>query len=652
MSFMQKTAFEQIENHQLEKILDEYQQSRYLFKSIRRAVILIFSLIFSVFILNITVGCILYVLNLSSHIMSHSVSGLVISLYLIAFSLGILYRYTYILSNPLALVNELSAQKIDESTEQLTQQKFSIYDLNQQIAQQFSTSTIDIFVVDEASIQCFNFYLNSTVKQIFVSKGMLHHLSQQELYQVLIAQYILILSGEARERSHYFIYLQGYMTTAYYANRLIFKAKQQLALSPYKLQYLIKLYLGWILKSVSWVDACIYHRVQHYLFHQNFSLDYHIAKYNGHYIDVLQRLQLCPDLLPLQRIDLTYLSPLTLFQANHLWLSSPEKHLQRRLARLGYLSLNIDMLDVQQYITPHQAMSRNIKNVYQQSRFLKQKMLKFDYQKNQLYWHDTVENVEMSKQFNPQNRNLDQIRPLNPEIRAKQAQVYLQQIFPTNSHRLHILSYIFELRKVHKPRFIQTKDISAAVTMQLYKADQRLLLEIFEQCCEALTSPPVAIKPYITAWFKTINSEQKIHLLDALMFERVKAKWQLLGKSTPQNLASVMDSVAKLVQAVCYVQPFYIPEYVYQSAYRETFGQLYPIDLSQTVDYHQVFQDLAGLSITDKLTVLNLIDQLLWYHQKITQDAFDIMVLLYWRLGLNHQELQQMLYKRSQIAIW
>lgn len=52
MSFMQKTAFEQIENHQLEKILDEYRQSRHLFKSIYRAIILILSLIFAIFLLK------------------------------------------------------------------------------------------------------------------------------------------------------------------------------------------------------------------------------------------------------------------------------------------------------------------------------------------------------------------------------------------------------------------------------------------------------------------------------------------------------------------------------------------------------------------------------------------------------------------------
>lgn len=648
MSFMQKTAFEQIENHQLEKILDEYQQSRYLFKSIRRAVILIFSLIFSVFILNITVGCILYVLNLSSHIMSHSVSGLVISLYLIAFSLGILYRYTYILKNPLVLVDELSAQKIDESTEQLTQQNFSIYDLNQHIAQQFSTSTIDIFVVDEASIQCFNFYLNYEVKQIFVSKGMLHHLSQQELYQVLIAQYILILSGEARECSHYFICLQGYMMTTYYANRLIFIASNKRSTSS-KIKYNVQFYIGWILKALSIVDAWIYQRVQHYLFHQDFSLDYYITQYSHHYAYALQRMSLYEDLLNLQRIDLTYLSPLAFNQANDFWWSSALQHLKKRLSKLGHWGVNFD---ISYYITDSYHKSVEADAVYQQSLFLRGKLFQFDYQKNQFDWQNPSSQVVMSKQFNPQNRHSDQIRPLNPSIRTQQARAYLKQILPTTSHRLHVLSYIFELRKVHEPSLIQTKDISAAVTMVFYKADQRLLLEMFEQCHMELNIPTIVVKPYILTWSKIIQSDGQIHLLDALMLERVKAKWQLLGKNIPKTLSSVMYSVARLVQAVCYVQPFIISEQVYHLAYKETFDELYPEYLPLEIDYHQVFQDLAGLNVEEKLKVLNLIEQLLWHHQKITQDAYDVIILLYWRLGFNHEQMKQMLYKRSQIAIW
>ncbi|WLF84926.1 hypothetical protein [Moraxella sp. ZY210820] len=650
---MQKLAFKPIENHQLAKILDEYRQSRHLFRSIYRVIVLILSLIFAILCLNLLVGVVLYVLALSSSILWHSVSVLVIGLYLTAFSCGLLYQYYRVAYTSKTLFNDTVAHKISMNHQPLQEQELLLYQLNQHIAQQFSIEEIDVFTLDEESIHSFSFHLEPNVPYILVTRGLLSHFSPQDIYQILVAQYISILSGETRTRSHYFIYLQGYFLTAYYANKLIFKAEYQLKQSSPRLKYRMQFCLGWLLKILSSFDAWLYQRIQCYLFHQDFSLDGCIAQYHHHTICMLQRMQLYPDLLSIQRMDLVYLSPLALFQSYHLWQCSPYQHIQHRLDALRYLSLEMKMQDVKHYILAqrhHQAS--NIQAMYQQSHFLKQRLFKFDYQKNKLYWSHTNVMTVMSKQFNPQNRHIDQIRPLNPEIRTQQAQIYLQQIFPTKAHYLHVLSYIFELRKVHRPSLVQTKDISAAVTMVLYKADQRLLVEIFEQCCDLLTIPTIVAKPYILAWSKTIQSDGEIHLLDALMFERVKAKWQWSCPSQPQTLAGVMGSVAQLVEAVSYVQPFVIPSKVYETAYYETFGELYPPYRKQAMDYHCIFQELSGLTVADKLKVLTLIEQLLWHHQKITQDAFDVIVLLYWRLGFDKEPIQKMLYKRSQIAIW
>lgn len=648
---MQKLAFEQIENHQLEKILDEYRQSRHLFKSIYRAIILILSLIFAIFCLNLFVGIILYTLALSSSILWHSVSVLIIGLYLTAFACGLLYQYYRIAYTSKTLVNDVVARQININHQPLQEQELLLYQLNQYVAQQFSIEEMDVFVLDEESIHSFSFHLEPNTQYIFVTRGLLSHFSPQDIYQILVAQYISILSGETQTRSHYFIYLQGYFATAYYANRLIFKAKQKQSSSNWK--YRIQFYLGWLLKILSSFDIWLYQRVQCYLFHRDFGLDECIAQYHRHTIGMLQRMQLHPDLLSIQRIDLAYLSPLALFQSYHLWNCSVYKHIRHRLDALRHLSLGMKMQDVKHYIlTQRHHQTSHMQKMYQQSCFLANRLFKFDYQKNQLYWSRANTMAVMTKQFNPQNRHIDQIRPLNPDIRTQQAQTYLQQIFPTKAHRLHVLSYIFELRKVHKPSLIETKDISAAVTMVLYKADQRLLLEIFEQCCDLLTIPTIVAKPYILAWSKTIQSDGEIHLLDALMFERVKAKWQWSNPSEPQTLSRVMGSIAQLVEAVSYVQPFNIPRKVYETAYYETFGELYPFYRKHEINYHRIFQELSGLTVADKLKVLTLIEKLLWHHQKITQDAFDIIVLLYWRLGFDKEPIQQMLYKRSQIAIW
>lgn len=650
---MQKLAFKPIENDQLEKILDEYRQSRHLFKSIYRAIILILSLIFAIFCLNLFVGIILYTLALSSSILWHSVSVFVIVLYLTTFGCGLLYQYYRVAYTSKILLNDAVAYKISMNHQPLQEQELLLYQLNQYIAQQFSIKEIDIFALDEESIHSFSFHLEPNTPYIFVTRGLLSYFSPQDIYQILVAQYISILSGETQTRSHYFIYLQGYFSTAYYANKLIFKAEQQFKQSSPRLKYRIQFYLGWLLKILSSFDIWLYQRVQCYLFHQDFSLDECIAQYHRHTICMLQRMRLYPDLLSIQRIDLAYLSPLALFQSYHLWQCSPSQHIQHRLDALRYLSLEMKMQDVKHYILTQRAHQiSNMPMMYRQSRFLKQSLFKFDYQKNQLYWSHQNAMAVMSQQFNPQNRHIDQIRPLNPDIRTQQAQTYLQQIFPTKAHYLHVLSYIFELRKVHEPSLVQTKDISAAVMMVLYKADQRLLLEIFEQCCDLLTIPTIVAKPYIIAWSKTIQSDGEVHLLDVLMFERVKAKWQWSSPSEPQTLARVMGSIAQLVEAVSYVQPFAIPCKVYETAYYETFGELYPPYRKQEMNYHRIFQELSGLTVSDKLKVLTLIEQVLWHHQKITQDAYDVIILLYWRLGLNHEQMKQMLYKRSQIAIW
>lgn len=638
-------------------ILQHYQSTRHSTNSLWRAILFICGLLFALYLLNISVGVVLYALNLSESITWHSASVIVLTLYLIVFMMNILVSHYQFNRHHLALAQWLDAREVKLEQVQLTAQEYLIYQLNQKVAQLFNITPVQLFVVNEQGINSFIYSPKQEQKQLFMTWGMCYHLSNKEIYQVLFAHYIMLLSGEARERSIYFIYLQGYIANHLYASRLMNRAVSNLSQSQYSVQNYIKLYIAGLIKLLSCVDFTLYRFIQAQMFQREHSLDVSIGLYEPNYIDTLLRIRLHQHSLVLKHDYLLGLSPLAFIQSYHGVFCSAYKRLATRIKQLTQYDVTSDALNMQHNI--EQFRKQKIKNIFLISyynRYFKNNLYKFDYQKNKIRWQNVYPLATQHQTSVAYDETMDYIRPLNPYQRQEQAKKYLNQVFPTKVHYIHVISYIFELRKSRSYVQVQKSNISASVVMRFYRAklDGRLLLPMFEQCYQSLNIPQVVVKNHLLHWAEITQKEGRIHILDALMLERVKFYWRIVDEKIPQSLVQIMPEIMQVLDAIALIQPFQIPKAVKDKACRLVFGELFSIDIPrpEVIDYHQIFHKISGLNVQDRLKVLILVEYILWYHQKITQDTFDVIVLLYWRLGFNAEDIRQNLYKRHQISIW
>jgi hypothetical protein len=71
----------------------------------------------------------------------------------------------------------------------------------------------------------------------------------------------------------------------------------------------------------------------------------------------------------------------------------------------------------------------------------------------------------------------------------------------------------------------------------------------------------------------------------------------------------------------------------------------------EPIDLAEVLNDISGLLLRDRLSILGIAEICLWNDRIITQDEFDVMELLYWRLGFEVDEIVDQMQKKNSIMI-
>ena len=65
----------------------------------------------------------------------------------------------------------------------------------------------------------------------------------------------------------------------------------------------------------------------------------------------------------------------------------------------------------------------------------------------------------------------------------------------------------------------------------------------------------------------------------------------------------------------------------------------------------EILNDMAGLLLRDRLSVLGVAEICLWNDRIITQDEQDVLELLYWRLGFDSEEIVEQMQKKNRLMI-
>ena len=169
--------------------------------------------------------------------------------------------------------------------------------------------------------------------------------------------------------------------------------------------------------------------------------------------------------------------------------------------------------------------------------------------------------------------------------------------------------------------------------------------------------PATSARQFITKLAKIIQEDGEIGLLDALLIEKVKAELTLLPIHRPTSLEDAKPQIVRLVDALLHVQQLNTAnqlEVRYKILKRVLTVEeleIYEEISDEPIDLGEILNDIAGLLLRDRLSILGVAELCLWHDRVITQDELDVLELLYWRLGFDSEEIVSQMHKKNSIMI-
>ncbi|MEF9994777.1 MAG: peptidase M48, partial [Acinetobacter sp.] len=252
----------------------------------------------------------------------------------------------------------------------------------------------------------------------------------------------------------------------------------------------------------------------------------------------------------------------------------------------------------------------------------------------------------------------DAIKPLNSEVRRQvERPDLIQRAMQTAAGSREVMVAILMIRQFRE--YIPSNaEVSRAIVDSLLNIDGRFHIQIFHDACENLGNmPATSARQFVTKLAKIIQEDGEIGLLDALLIERVKSELQLLPMHTPSSLETVKPQIVRLIDALLHVQQinsanqlevrYQILERVLSKAELELFEEI----SDEPIDLGEILNDIAGLLLRDRLSILGVAEICLWNDRIITQDELDVLELLYWRLGFATAEIVDQMHKKNSVMI-
>ncbi|MCK4080239.1 M48 family metalloprotease [Acinetobacter radioresistens] len=252
----------------------------------------------------------------------------------------------------------------------------------------------------------------------------------------------------------------------------------------------------------------------------------------------------------------------------------------------------------------------------------------------------------------------DAIKPLKPEIRRGMKRPELiQRAMLTATGSREVMVAILMIRQYRE--FIPKEaEVSRAIVDALLNLDGRVHIQIFLEACKNIGHMPASIaRQFLTRLAKIIQEDGEIGLLDALLLEKVKYELSLMPLHMPVSLEDAKPQIVRLVDALLHVQQINSPNQldvrykILQQVLTLDELSLYEEISDEPLDLAEILNDIAGLLLRDRLSMLGIAELCLWHDRIITQDELDVLELLYWRLGFETREIIDQMQKKNSVMI-
>ncbi|OTG66098.1 M48 family metalloprotease [Acinetobacter silvestris] len=610
------------------------------------ASICLLAVILTIFILNAILGLLVYYLDPTQSIFWNFLSPYLVCLLLLVMGGSIAYEFYVFRSGGHSLAKQLNARRL--SLVESTPEESIALRLTDKLAVSFGIDLPAVYVLpDEVGVNALTAGYHPKDTVIILTWGALQNLDELELYGLLGHEFNQILSGEANENTRLKILYSGLTTFSQWGSKIAKQGFNRYRETRHKFETSF-VAVGGVIWLIGSMGILITRLIKYFTLGGR-------TFYNDHKTKRLL----------LNNANIQTLLRIYVHHAGsqiHSEYSEAIAHMcfANSLSPQSWLNIHPSIEDRIYELNPTLLQDLQLENLKK----LKSQPL-FSLLRPLEEINAEVYNPWVSPQPLPLLRLSpisfalnDAIKPLNPEVRQHSERPELiQRAMQTATGSREVMVAILMIRQYRE--FIPSgAEVSRAIVDSLLHLDGRIHIQIFHDACANLGNmPATSARQFITKLAKIIQEDGEIGLLDALLIERVKFELNLLPMHTPSSLEIVKPQIVRLIDALLHVQQinsanqldvrYQILERVLNKEELELFEEISdePIDLGEIVN------DIAGLLLRDRLSILGVAEICLWNDRIITQDELDVLELLYWRLGFETNEMIELMQKKNSIMI-
>lgn len=604
-------------------------------------------IVLAIIILNTTLGLLVHYIDPSESIWWHFLSPYMMVLLISIIGGSVVYEFYVFRSGGHTLAKQLKARQL--TFIESTPEESTALRLAEKLAHRFSIDTPTLYVLpDEIGVNALTagFHPKDTV--IILTWGALQNLDELELYGLLGHEFHKILSGETRENTRLKILYSGLITFSQWGSKI---AKQGFRRNRDQLRDSLEttfVAIGGVIWLIGSLGVFIT-RLMKYITLGSRTL----------YNDAMTR-QLLSSNANIQTLLRIYVHHAG--SQIHSEYSEAISHMcfANSLSPQSWLNIQPCIQDRIYELNPNlleDIQLENLQKLRNQPLFSLMRSLEESIAEEYNPW--------MSPQPLPLLRLSpisfaikDAIKPLNSEVRQQMKRPELiQRALQTSTGAREVMVAILMIRQYRE--FIPSDaPVSRAIVDSLLNIDGRVHIQIFHEACKQLGNmPATSARQFITKLAKIIQEDGEIGLLDALLIEKVKSQLDLLPIHRPTSIEDAKPQIVRLIDALLHVQQLNtanqleVRTQILERILTRDEIEFYEEISDEPIDLGEILNDIAGLLLRDRLSILGVAELCLWNDRIITQDELDVLELLYWRLGFESDEIVDQMHKKNSVII-
>nr|WP_141689959.1 M48 family metalloprotease [Acinetobacter celticus] len=605
------------------------------------------AIVLTLVIINTIVGLLVFYVDSSQSIYWHVLSPYLILLLLLIISISILYEFYIFRMGGHSLAKQFGTRRLT-LMESIPEESVALK-ITEQLASTFLIETPALYVLPyEVGVNALTagFYPRDTV--IILTWGALQNLDEIELYGLLSHEFNKILSGEAAENTRLKILYSGLTTFSQWGSKIakrgfyrngyvrenkfetVFVAIGAIIWLVGSLGLLISRFIKFITlggrtykndqktKRLIQNDANIQTLLRIYVHHSG-------SQIHSEYAEAISHMCFANALSPQNWMNIHPTIEQRIFELNPNMIQDLQLENLKKLKNQPLFSLFRSLEEVSPDVVVHWSSPQPLP-------LLRLSPISFAIK--------------------------DAIKPLKAEIRENWRRPELiERAMQTATGSREVMVAILMIRQYRE--FIPTEaEVSRAIVDSLLHLDGRVHISIFKQACKNIGGMPATIaRQFLMKLAKIIQEDGEIGLLDALLLERVKFELNLMPIHTATALEDVKPSIVRLIDALLHVQQINsdnqleVRELILTRILSPKELDLYSDISDEPIDLAEILNDIAGLLLRDRFSILAVAEICLWNDRVITQDELDVLELLYWRLGFETAEMIDLMQKKNSLTI-